>query len=93
VNNLNVSTGATDGIINQQRAGALRHVFEIPDHVEKVFRLRITTRAKHADQALGRRAGRSPSFSKPTVAERPPLVPRIGCLLSKERCDADGVGL
>jgi hypothetical protein len=33
-------------------------LLQIADDGEKIFRLRIAARAEHADQALGRRAGR-----------------------------------
>ena len=33
-------------------------LLQIADDGEEIFRLRIAARAEHADQALGRRAGR-----------------------------------
>ena len=39
----------------QMQAGFL---LQVADDGEEIFRLRIAARAEHADQALGRRAGR-----------------------------------
>ena len=44
-----------------------RALLQIANHAEQVLGLRVAARSKDADQALGRRASRAPSFSKPTV--------------------------
>ena len=43
-------------------------LLRVADDAEQIARLGIAARADHADQALGLRAGASPSFSNPTVA-------------------------
>src|SRR3990172_3962222 len=48
----------------QLQAGAL---LQVADDAEQILRLRIATRAEHADQALGRRADR---LGKPLEADR-----------------------